>query len=911
MSGYFQAAHSQTTAPVTTLVNQTVCAGNQAVVPITVKGFTNTTAVNLQVEFDPAQLQFVGGTPSSLLDGMLINTVPVRGGSTLHKVILVWASSIPKTLPDNDTLASLTFTALSGPATLSFNNIASNGSNCEFGDATAEPMTDVPTENYYFIGTVTLQTLSANPFATDTLSLCGSSQVLNAGNGYATYQWNTGETTQNKTVAATGLYRCTVSDGVCAVTDSVFVSLVDAYITQNDTTLFPGEGVMLQAQNLVPAFPGLAVTYHWSNGLNQPAILAAPAQTTTFYCTVSNGLSSCTDSVRVTIKDLPADIFATDTLISCTNTYLLDAGPGYTGYLWNTGASAQTLSVNQSAWYVCTISVGTHSLTDSVYVLIDTQPRYFCELRNDVQTSPNTYEFDIYLLGDNACVPLELASASYGITLNPAIRNGGSITASIVAGSSALNSNQVPTSITFTSSQNCIKISPRSTPPAGSGTLIPNTGQGIRVCRVKLTNSVTFAPELPNLNWSFAATPYASKVNAFLGGVNTVLTADATTHTTHHLVNPLLADLVAPISISISNDTLCGGNGSVIFLSIEGGTGTIAKWYTQSCGGILIGTGSFLAIPAPEVSTTFYARWEMGSNATACLSTHLHIIPSVPVAVAISEDQNHLCEGMPVTITASLTNGGPTPALAWYRNNELLPVTDSVYTYTPAAGIDAIKVVLTSSVEGCKSNNPATSNTLLIYVDNPPKPSSVKLFLEGLYNASTGSMNAVRDASGFHFADTVADELFVQLANTAYPYAISHSFTGRLMTDGTLNFPTPCSLTGNYYLVVKPRNHLEIWSAEPVSFSGTTIDYDFTTSDGQAYGQNMKQLAPGVWGLWAGDVWGDGSIDDLDMEAISEAANGFEKGYTATDLNGDGVVDALDLILIDNNMAYMIWVITP
>jgi hypothetical protein len=175
----------------------------------------------------------------------------------------------------------------------------------------------------------------------------------------------------------------------------------------------------------------------------------------------------------------------------------------------------------------------------------------------------------------------------------------------------------------------------------------------------------------------------------------------------------------------------------------------------------------------------------------------------------------------------------------------------------------------------------------------------------------SGTLCSEHSTSGCQFADTIADELLLQLANTTYPFSVAYSFTGQLMTDGTLDFPTPCSLTGDFYLVIKPRNHLEICNADPISFSGATIDYVFSVSDMQAYGQNMKQLAPGVWGLWAGDVYGDGSIDDLDLESIAMAAAGFETGYTTNDLNGDGVVDAFDLILIDNNMGYFIWVITP
>jgi hypothetical protein len=45
-----------------------------------------------------------------------------------------------------------------------------------------------------------------------------------------------------------------------------------------------------------------ANTYAWSTGETTPSINVTPAQTTTYYCTVSNGSQSCTDSVTVTVK---------------------------------------------------------------------------------------------------------------------------------------------------------------------------------------------------------------------------------------------------------------------------------------------------------------------------------------------------------------------------------------------------------------------------------------------------------------------------------------------------------------------------------------------------------------------------------------------------------------------------------
>jgi len=92
-------------------------------------------------------------------------------------------------------------------------------------------------------------TLTSNFFSTDTISGCGNLITLNAGNAGAAYNWNTGATTQTINVNTTGWYKCTVNQGVCTATDSVFVSLVNAEIVQNDTSTCASINILLQVSS--------------------------------------------------------------------------------------------------------------------------------------------------------------------------------------------------------------------------------------------------------------------------------------------------------------------------------------------------------------------------------------------------------------------------------------------------------------------------------------------------------------------------------------------------------------------------------------------------------------------------------------------------------------------------------------
>ena len=56
----------------------------------------------------------------------------------------------------------------------------------------------------------------------------------------------------------------------------------------------------------------------------------------------------------------------------------------------------------------------------------------------------------------------------------------------------------------------------------------------------------------------------------------------------------------------------------------------------------------------------------------------------------------------------------------------------------------------------------------------------------------------------------------------------------------------------------------------------------------------MKQIEPGVWAIYSGDINQDKGVDNLDIDALFSDINTSNFGVLATDLNGDGGVDNLD-----------------
>lgn len=81
----------------------------------------------------------------------------------------------------------------------------------------------------------------------DTLKVCGNSENIDAGPGFTSYNWNTGETGQIIRVNTSGLYQVTASNGICSDSDSIFVSIVNVKIQQSDTTICRGATILLNA----------------------------------------------------------------------------------------------------------------------------------------------------------------------------------------------------------------------------------------------------------------------------------------------------------------------------------------------------------------------------------------------------------------------------------------------------------------------------------------------------------------------------------------------------------------------------------------------------------------------------------------------------------------------------------------
>jgi hypothetical protein len=192
-------------------------------------------------------------------------------------------------------------------------------------------------------------------------------------------------------------------------------------------------------------------------------------------------------------------------------------------------------------------------------------------------------------------------------------------------------------------------------------------------------------------------------------------------------------------------------------------------------------------------------------------------------------------------------------------------------------------------------------NYEIYYKRNPnPVAANIKLIIEAFFNTGTFQLNS---------RDTVT----AYLANSSPPF--NRIDSSRAVIDSvtyTGSFLFANAPSGTYYIVIKHRNSIETWSKNggEVYSIGSVLNYDFTTAQSQAFGNNLT-LVSSLWCIYSGDVNQDGVVDATDAGAIDNDAFNFITGYVKTDLTGNNFVDASDAAIADNNAFNFVTVVRP
>jgi len=201
----------------------------------------------------------------------------------------------------------------------------------------------------------------------------------------------------------------------------------------------------------------------------------------------------------------------------------------------------------------------------------------------------------------------------------------------------------------------------------------------------------------------------------------------ATSDTAVMVVNPILP---VSVSVSASQNNVCEGTQVTMTASpVNGGTAPLFQWFLN---GAPAGTGqstfTFVPLNGDQVYAHVISSLTCISGSPATSNTIVMTVnPILPASVTIQENQNNVCAGAVVTVTASAVNGGISPVYEWYRNSIPVGTNQPSFTFIPGNG-DQVYVVMTSGLS-CISGSPATSNTVMMIV-NPILPVSATVTVD-------------------------------------------------------------------------------------------------------------------------------------------------------------------------------------
>ncbi|ACU61218.1 gliding motility-associated C-terminal domain-containing protein [Chitinophaga pinensis] len=175
-----------------------------------------------------------------------------------------------------------------------------------------------------------------------------------------------------------------VTDGVTGcVSDPITYDL--QYVTKptvelgNDVTICQGSIATLDA-----GIANDAYTIRWSTGATTRTIDVSTAGT--YYATVTNGICSATDSVKL-IVNLPPPINIRDTAICQGESVTLNAYVEGGSYVWSTGETTASITVNATGTYGVDVTVNGCSNHGEAVVLVGTPPNIV--LTDDTELCPN------------------------------------------------------------------------------------------------------------------------------------------------------------------------------------------------------------------------------------------------------------------------------------------------------------------------------------------------------------------------------------------------------------------------------------------------------------------------------------------------------------------------------------------
>lgn len=466
-----------------------------------------------------------------------------------------------------------------------------------------------------------------------------------------------------------------------------------------------------------------------------------------------------------------------------------------------------------------------------------------------------------------------------------------------------------------------------------SGVTISAVGGVLTVVWSNSANAIPFGGTLLNLKFKNIGTgTSALTFNAGTTVTQVNLSNVAVTTTNGSVVSNWL--------VSPATKTVIVGDPSFTFSVTTSGL-EVFKWQVK-----LLGVGSWIDLSnnatysgvASNILTITGATTGMSTNTYQCVNvttglttTNFAVLTVNPLTATITDQPDDITVNLGANPTFTVTATGGTSFIWWYK-----PYLGSwtLLTIAPPYGVSTVGTTSTLTITGALAamngsqyrcsilpGAPVVSYEATLTVN--PLIVNVKVILQGALQLGTMAMPMRTDLNSilptsqpynvapWNYTPTppvtatipnadVVDWILVELRSTASGAAIANGRqVGFLLKDGSLvglsgsgPLAFPLVEEGNYFIVVKHRNHLAIMSSAFYTLNSVSGLYDFTVLG--AYGTNgMATIPGGKFAMWGGDVNNDNIVRyngaDNDRLAILNAVGTSPvSGYLQADINMNG-----------------------
>jgi hypothetical protein len=368
------------------------------------------------------------------------------------------------------------------------------------------------------------------------------------------------------------------------------------------STICIGESVTLVASG--------GTSYLWNTGETTASITVNPSTTTTYSVTISDGTNSDSHDVVVTVNEVPVVDLGADQSICFGETVTLTA-TGVGNFLWNTGETTGSITVNPTTTTTYSVTASTSCATDATdEIIINVNAEIGLTVGNDISICVG--ESTTLTAASNGDFLWSTGETTPSITVQPNSTTTYTVTSSLgncTENASILVTVNVPPSVDLGADQSICYGETVTLTATGVGNFLWSTGE--------TTPSITVQPN--------STTTY------------TVIASNACSDT---VTDDVVINVNPEIGLIIGNDiSICTGESTTLTAS---GNGDFL-WST--------GETTPTITVQPTTTTTYTVTSSLG-NCTENASVIVTISDSS--SVDLGPDQS-ICFGQTVTLTATGT----------------------------------------------------------------------------------------------------------------------------------------------------------------------------------------------------------------------------------------------------------------